>query len=153
VLLAAGVIPSAAILLRSMGCYGKSLQVQDSPYFLIPLVRFRGAAGQEHESMHTMAQAYILIRDERISPSFVHLSVYTYNDLLVPALRAAGGVLARTAGPMWRALAAIPWELMWFGLRSLEALGVNIPVRSDSLVSLVNHPNSRIGSDTGGVRA
>jgi choline dehydrogenase-like flavoprotein len=106
VLLAAGVIPSASILLRSMGCYGGSLQVQDSPYFLIPLLRFRGVTGQENESLHTMAQAYILIRDERISASFVHLSVYTYNDLMVPALRAAGGVLGRTAGPVWRALAA-----------------------------------------------
>jgi ferredoxin len=106
VFVGAGVIPSAALLLRSTGQYGTPITVRDSPYFLMPLVRMRGVPDLANEAKHTMAQAYILIRDAAISPSFVHLSVYTHNDLMEEALRLAGGPFGKVAPPFWRALAA-----------------------------------------------
>jgi nucleoside-diphosphate-sugar epimerase len=46
-------------------------------------------------------------------------------------------VIARGVGrrPM---LIRLPWRAVWLGLRSAEALGMSLPFRSDSVVSLVN---------------
>jgi hypothetical protein len=73
-------------------------------YFLLPLVRFRGAGDVASEHLHTLAQAYIIVRDEAISPELIHFSMYTYNDLLVPTLRRSGGPLGRTFERFWHGL-------------------------------------------------
>lgn len=88
VLLGAGVIPSTAILLGSLGDFDLPLRVQDSFYFLVPLVRFESTPGLEQEQLHTLAQAFILLRDREL----IHFSVYGYNDLMGPSLRAAAGI-------------------------------------------------------------
>jgi ferredoxin len=95
VLLGAGVLPSTAILLGSLGDFDVPVRVRDSFYFLFPLLRFQTIQGLAEERLHTLAQAFILMRDRSVCDSFVHFSVYGYNDLMVPALRAAGG---RAAG-------------------------------------------------------
>lgn len=106
VLLGAGVVSSTALLLASMDAFGHRLRLQDSMYFLLPLLRFAGSAGLEQERLHTLAQAFLVLRDKAVCDELVHLSVYTWNDLMEPSLRAAGGPLGRTAGRLWRALGA-----------------------------------------------
>lgn len=106
VFLGAGVVSSGAILMRSLGLEGRRLAVRDSPYFLMPLLRFHGPRDPAADALHTMAQAYILLRDPGISPHYVHLSVYTYNDLMEPTLRASGGPLGKRFATFWRGLAA-----------------------------------------------
>jgi choline dehydrogenase-like flavoprotein len=88
VLLGAGVIPSTAIVQGSLGEWDRQFRLQDSFYFLVPLVRFEAVADLAQERLHTLAQAFILLRDREL----VHFSVYGYNDLMVPSLRAAAGL-------------------------------------------------------------
>ena len=106
VFLGAGVIPSTLIILCSLGEFGVRLRIQDSFYFLLPLVRVRGTPQLQEEKLHTLAQAFIAIRDEEICRYLVHLSVYTFNDLLAPSLRAAAGPLSRFGSAFAEAMAS-----------------------------------------------
>ena len=93
VLLGAGVIPSTAILLASLGDYGVRIRLQDSFYFLVPLLRFAGLHGLAEERLHTLTQAFITMRDPDVCQQFIHFSVYGFNDLMIPSLRASVGPL------------------------------------------------------------
>lgn len=102
VFLGAGVIPSTAILLRSMQEYDVPIRIQDSLYFLLPMLRFKGVDEVDQEGLHTLAQAFVIIQDEKVSPHRVQLSVYMFNDLLVESMKAAGGPAARWGDDFWR---------------------------------------------------
>jgi choline dehydrogenase-like flavoprotein len=106
VLLGAGVIASSAILLRSVGGFGVRIRMQDSLYFLLPVFRFKGVPDLDREKLHTLAQAFIIIQDEKLCPYRVQLSVYTFNDLMVPSLRAAGWVAGQVGDGFWQAMGA-----------------------------------------------
>jgi choline dehydrogenase-like flavoprotein len=99
VYLAAGVLPTTRILLHSMGAYEVPVTIRDSQYYLIPLLRYRTPGDVERERLHTLAQTFIEIRDERIADRSVHLQVYSYNDLLPSAVGSFLGPMARIAGP------------------------------------------------------
>ncbi len=79
--LACGPLNTTAILLRSLDAYHVQTPIQDSQYFLLPILRFHGAGRVCRERLHTMAQIFIDIFDEAISPYTIHLQLYTYNDL------------------------------------------------------------------------
>lgn len=102
--LGAGVLPTTAILLRSLERFDRPTEIQDSMYFLLPMVRFRGMKDLEAERLHTLAQAFIVVRDGAICPEFIHLSMYTYNDLMVSALKKSGGPFGRGFDRMWKGL-------------------------------------------------
>ena len=104
VFLGAGVLPTTAILLRSLDIFDKPVEILDSMYFLLPLLRFRGVARVWDEPLHTLAQAFIIIQDDAICREHIGISVYTYNDLLVPALRESAGPIGRNLGRLWREL-------------------------------------------------
>jgi choline dehydrogenase-like flavoprotein len=93
VLLGAGVVPSTAILLASLGDFGVKIRLQDSFYFLVPLLRFAGVPDPGLEQLHTLAQAFMVLRDPAVSEHLVHFSVYGYNDLMIPSLQASIGPL------------------------------------------------------------
>ncbi len=93
--LAAGVIPTAQILLRSRELYEQPVRIKDSQYFLIPLALGRSAGNVRGEALHTLSQLFLEIFDKRISPHSVHLQVYSYNDLIGQAVRKTFGPLAR----------------------------------------------------------
>lgn len=81
VFLGAGLLNTTTILLRSLEQYDTAVQIQDSQYFLLPLLRLAGTNGVVREPLHTLAQLFFEIFDESISPYTVHLQTYTYNDL------------------------------------------------------------------------
>ena len=93
VLLGAGVLPSTAILLASLGDFNVKIRLLDSFYFLLPLLRFAGTPDLEHETMHTLAQAFVAMRDPTVCDPLVHFSIYGYNDLMIPSLQATLGAL------------------------------------------------------------
>jgi hypothetical protein len=93
VLLGAGVIPSTAILLSSLGEFNVEIRLQDSFYFLLPLLRLAGAPEIERETLHTLAQAFLVMRDRAICDPSIHFSIYGYNDLMIPSLKASIGAL------------------------------------------------------------
>ena len=86
VFLAAGVLNSTTILLRSLGLYDKTLTIMDSQYFLFPLLQFVASPNVSKEQLHTLCQLFIEILDTRISDHTIHLQIYSYNDHLAAIL-------------------------------------------------------------------
>ena len=81
VFLAAGVLGTASILLRSTAQYNQPVTLKDSQYYLLPLLRRKGTAEVSTERLHTLAQLFLEIFDPAVSPYTVHLQTYTYNEL------------------------------------------------------------------------
>lgn len=98
VYLACGVYSTTRILLESLRAYEEPVTIQDSQYFLLPLLRFRGTPKVESESLHTLAQAFVEIRDPNVTRHTVHMEVFTYNDLLPKVAESRLGL----AGPLFR---------------------------------------------------
>ncbi len=99
--LAAGVLASTAIVLRSQGAYDRKIEFKDSHYFMMPMLRLRGAPGFEMGNLQTMSQIFIEVMDEKLSPYATHMQVYTYSDLFEQPIRALLGPLA----------AIFPWKM------------------------------------------
>jgi choline dehydrogenase-like flavoprotein len=95
VFLACGVLETTAILLRSLAMYSVEVALKDSQYFLLPILRTSGTPGVRVEQLHTLAQLFVEINDERVSPFTVHLQTYTYNELFEVPVRAALGPLSQ----------------------------------------------------------
>jgi choline dehydrogenase-like flavoprotein len=95
VYLAAGVIPTAQILLRSQNAYDQPLKLRDSQYFLFPILLARRARDARAESLYTLSQIFIELCDPKISRRSVHLQIYTYSDFIAQAVREKFGPLAR----------------------------------------------------------
>ena len=93
VFLAAGTMNTTAILLRSLEQYDMPVQMRDSQYFLLPLLRLPGTAHVVREPLHTLAQLFIEVFDRTISPYTIHLQTYTYNELFRDAILAKLGPL------------------------------------------------------------
>jgi choline dehydrogenase-like flavoprotein len=79
---AAGVIPTAALVLASLGAYGKQLTLRDSQYFIYPLLKFWKTPDVDSERMHTSAQLFMEIDDPAISAHLVHIQIYGYSAFL-----------------------------------------------------------------------
>lgn len=94
VLLATGVFNTTAILLRSLGWYDRSVEIADSQYYVLPLLQSSAAPNVMHERLHTLAQVFLEIRNEKISEYLVHLQIYGFNDLFVD-------ILKRKLGWLW----------------------------------------------------
>jgi ferredoxin len=93
VYLAAGVIPTAQILLRSQAAYERPLVLRDSQYFLFPLLLARRTRGVQTEALYTLSQLFIELDRPDISRHSVHLQLYTYSDIIGQAVRKSLGPL------------------------------------------------------------
>ena len=82
VLLGTGVLPTAMIVLRSLGAFDRTVRLIDSQYFIYPLLRFGVTHGVENERMHTAAQAFIEVDDAKVSRHLVHMQIYGYSGFL-----------------------------------------------------------------------
>ncbi len=96
VFLAAGVIPTTGILLRSAPGGENTAIIQDSQYFLLPALLTKRISGVQTERLHALSQLFVELLDPQISPHLVHLQVYTYSDLIGRALRNSMGPLAKS---------------------------------------------------------
>jgi choline dehydrogenase-like flavoprotein len=81
VFLAAGVLSSTRILLRSLDAFNRPLVIRHSEHFQLPLIRYRKTRDIASEELHTMTQVYIEIQDGDICDHMIHMQVYAYNDL------------------------------------------------------------------------
>jgi ferredoxin len=93
VYLAAGVIPTAQILLRSQNAFDRTLTLRDSQYFLFPLVLARRTRDVQSEQLYTLSQLFIELSNPKISRRSVHLQIYTYSDIIGQAVRKSLGPL------------------------------------------------------------
>jgi len=94
VFLAAGILNTTTIILRSQKRYDHPVDILDSQYFLFPMLQAAGVSGVTEEALHTLCQAFVEINDAGVSPHNVHLQVYSYNDHLSEILRQRLGFLA-----------------------------------------------------------
>lgn len=93
VYLAAGVVPTAQILLRSQAAYDQPLTLRDCQYFLFPLLLARRTRDVQAEALHTLSQLFVELSNPKISRRSVHLQLYTYSDLI-------GQVIRQSLGPL-----------------------------------------------------
>ena len=100
VYLAAGIVPTTQILLRSRGAYDRSLVARDSQYFIFPLVSWRRAREARAEAAYTLSQLFIEIARPQIAPRPVHLQIYGFNDIVAQAVRKSLGPLKLLAPPL-----------------------------------------------------
>jgi choline dehydrogenase-like flavoprotein len=87
IFLAAGVLTTTSILLRSLERFEQTVKLRDSHYFLLPALRMKSVPGFTRGNLHTLAQLYLEIVDEAVSDRSIHLQFYTYNDLFEPPIR------------------------------------------------------------------
>ena len=91
--LAAGVIPTAQILLRSQNAYDQPLVLRDSQYFLFPLLLAHRTRDVQTEALYTLSQLFIELNRPEISRHSVHLQLYTHSDIIGQAVRKSLGPL------------------------------------------------------------
>ncbi len=96
--LAAGALSSTFILQRS-GLLAEEALLRDSQTLYLPCAWLGGAAADARERAYTLAQAFLVVEDERVSSEPVHVSLYTYNDGLAERARAARPLLSALLGP------------------------------------------------------
>jgi len=100
VYLAAGIIPTTQILLRSQNTYDHPLRARDSQYFIFPLLAARRARDVRDEAAYTLSQLFIELNHPRISRRAVHLQIYTYNDIIAQTVRKSLGPLKIFSRPI-----------------------------------------------------
>jgi ferredoxin len=93
VFVAAGVLNSAEIMLRSLR--RDSVTLLDSQYYIFPWLQLGAAPDVRRAALHTLAQMFVEIDDPAISPFGVHLQVYGYNDIVGATLADKLGGLAK----------------------------------------------------------
>jgi choline dehydrogenase-like flavoprotein len=91
VFIAAGAVASTRIALASLGRFDHEVVLRDSQYFLVPLLRYVATPGVQAERLHTLAQAFVELRNAALSAYTVHLQIYGFNELFSVALRARLG--------------------------------------------------------------
>lgn len=99
VYLAAGVIPTAQILLRSQNAFDRILTLRDSQYFLFPILLAKRTRDVKSEALHTLSQLFLELNHPQISSRGVHLQIYTYSDIISQAVRNSLGLLKFLSQP------------------------------------------------------
>lgn len=100
VFVACGGIGTARLMLNSLTTPDTTLTLRDSQYFLLPIVALKGQTGMAKARLHTLAQVFVEIEDERISAYPTHLQIYTYNDLYANAMRSMVGPMYPLVRPL-----------------------------------------------------
>ncbi|MDA1185865.1 MAG: hypothetical protein O2930_14625 [Acidobacteria bacterium] len=100
VLVGCGVVSTTRLLLASLGVFERPVEILDSQYFLLPLLRFRGAGRPRDENLHTLSQLFVELRDPSVAAHNVHLQVYGYSQLFQETIDGLLGPLARPARPV-----------------------------------------------------
>jgi choline dehydrogenase-like flavoprotein len=142
VYLAAGVIATTGILLRSLQAYDQPVTLKDSQYFLLPSALAKRVPDVRREALHALSQLYLEIMDSAVSAYNVHLQVYSYNDLI-------GRTVAGTMGPIARLFPFLARELEG---RLVLLQGYLHSAESDHIVATLRR-NSSANGDTLQLRA
>jgi choline dehydrogenase-like flavoprotein len=85
VFVACGAISSTRLMLNSIGCAHR-VHMQDSQYFVIPMVSRHAAPVSVETQGNTLAQVFVECESERVSTHAAHLQIYGYNDIMLAAL-------------------------------------------------------------------
>jgi choline dehydrogenase-like flavoprotein len=86
VLVACGSISSTRLMLNSTGYEQSACRLQDSQYFMVPMLTARAAPISTATQGNTLAQIFVELNDARIAKHTIHMQIYGYNDLMLSAL-------------------------------------------------------------------
>jgi choline dehydrogenase-like flavoprotein len=86
VFVACGAISTTRLMLDSMGRSRLDRRLQDSQYFLVPMLNARASRVSTQTQGNTLAQLFIELDDARVSGYTVHMQLYGYNDLMLSPL-------------------------------------------------------------------
>lgn len=141
VLLGAGVLPTAQLLLPLLGI--AELQLRDSAYRLLPFLRYRRARQVAAGPHYTLAQLFMEMDVPEVSVRNVHLQWYGYNDFYAAELDAklgplAGMVPAALRQPLLERL----WTLQLF-LHSDDSPGIRLQRDAGGRIHLSALPEPR----------
>ena len=82
--LACGHLGTTRLIARSLGLLNRPIRIPDSQYFFFPLLSYRATV---EPIRFTLAEAFLELRDRRISPHYVHYQIYGANQIFEQALR------------------------------------------------------------------
>ncbi|HYM55072.1 MAG TPA: GMC oxidoreductase, partial [Solirubrobacteraceae bacterium] len=86
VFVACGAISSTRLMLSSTRRAQHVCQMQDSQYFVVPMVTRHAAPVSVATQGNTLAQVFVEIDGGHVSEHAVHLQIYGYNDIMLSAL-------------------------------------------------------------------
>ncbi len=144
VLVGCGVVSTTRLLLASRSLYDRPVEIRDSQYFLLPLLRFAAAGPPRADDLHTLSQVFLELRDPAVSARNVHLQVYGCNPLFREVVEGLLGPLARPARPLVDALLSRLLLIMGY-LHSDASPRISAVLRRDGrlLLSARPHPATR----------
>ncbi|WP_219894414.1 GMC oxidoreductase [Aquisediminimonas profunda] len=94
-----GVIPTAKLVLGSLGLT-EEVRILDSQHFYLPMLHRWNGGSSSRDPHHTLAQVFWAMNDHQIHDHVVHTQIYTYNDTYAPDMRHRFGPLAGLAKPL-----------------------------------------------------
>lgn len=86
VFVACGAISSTRLMLDSMRLSPRRSRMQDSQYFMIPMVAGHAAPVSVATQGNTLAQLFVELKDTRVAKHAIHMQVYGYNDIMLAVL-------------------------------------------------------------------
>jgi len=150
VFLACGVIPTTKILLRSLELYDHPVKMQETPYFILPLLTIRGASDVTSENLNTLSQVFVEIFDGQLSDYTVHLQLYTYNDLYEDNIRDALGPLGKVPSSILKPILNHSVVAMGY-MHSDHADGMRVTLDRDGELSIIGEISAQMREDVRGV--
>jgi choline dehydrogenase-like flavoprotein len=98
---AAGVLPTARLVLSSLGKYDHAISLRDSHHFFVPMLQGPlPRSNSTREARNTLTQLFVEIIDPAINARTVHFQIYAYNDRYAADMRDRFGGLAAAMGPL-----------------------------------------------------
>lgn len=97
---AAGVLPSAHLVLDSLDLTDRPVTLLDSQQFFLPMLHgWWPRPDPAREKRYALAQLFLEILDPAVDPNTVHVQLYTFNDHYANDMRQRFGMLATLAAP------------------------------------------------------
>lgn len=98
---AGGVLPTAQLVLNSIGRLDEPVVLKDSQHFYLPsLHSWPPSPNPATEAAHTLTQLFLEVLDPTVDSHTVHVQLYTYNDLYAVDMRRRFGWLAGALSPL-----------------------------------------------------
>ena len=145
-LLACGPFATARIVLDSLGIYDKPVYIKTTDQYYLPFFSCSGVSNIESENLHTMCQAFWVLKNSTVSPYMIHSSIYTYNDLYARAIQ---GLLGRLYSPL-KGLTSVFLSHLFFAITYLHSnhsaqLKVTLDKDADKTLNIqgIENPESR----------
>jgi len=100
-----GVLPTARLVLSSLGHFDAPVPLKDSQHFYLPFLHtWRSLPDPSEEALHTLTQAFVEILDDEVERRTVHVQLYTHNDFYAVDMAKRLGPLAGLSSPLIRQL-------------------------------------------------